>query len=300
VKHEITRKSSPAGVEGYDRPPTREELPSDLTGGKFIPLAHGSPLLLAIMARKKQKVVPLPDGLSEKQLQRLRNLSQYNKGRSFEGQFRCLQAMGRRFIRFKKMADITPAPKIPDNVPLPVVPTAMPDMPHSHLARGRALKVCMSREEYDLYAETWITWFQAHAHEYLIPLPDGREILAPEDEMDVHRICMETVNQYRIERMSQRQPSKDFSRQYDSSVSRMQKARENLNASRRLRMDQTNREKDRKSGNNTTVNVAVLASAATAEGLQERIQRQVENQTKAKKFLESTVVKSEQEKAADE
>ena len=220
---------------------------------------------------KGQRVVPLPDkeyrlpGLKNK----VRYLAQY-AGRSEAGHRRALANLQRRTVT--PMSNLpAKAPLVPDNIPQPNVPTAIPDIPHADLMKGKALRSVLSKEEFDLYVEEWISWFKDH------PEYDRKE-----DLVDIDRICMEVVNQYRINMLTMQFQNRDYSLPLNQSVNRQQKARENLEARRVDRMRP-------KGPKNMTVNnfggapISVMVGQIT---MQEREQRAIEQQKATFDFLE--------------
>ena len=102
--------------------------------------------------------------------------------------------------------------------------------------------------EYNLYCETWKRYMEVHSEDYS----------APEDEDDLHRICMETVIQWRIEMQKLHAPRTAIGSEYHQSVKRMQTARENLAARRADRIA------TKGGGRGTNINIAVVAGNVDA------------------------------------
>lgn len=168
-------------------------------------------------------------------------------------------------------------PEIPKDIPQPNVPAAVPTVPAHKTLRGRAARLVLSREEWDLYVETWNRYFADH--------PDYDQ---PEDQDDVSTVCMETALQFRLQLAQRNKPDLDISVAYNQAFLRMQKARENLAA---RRVDRVGTKA--KSGTTNNFNVAVMAGAVTPEQRQTQIvQRQELDLAGEAKFLEGTVLQA--------
>ena len=227
-----------------EQPQHPEDLPWSLFPGKRQPLKDASPQELDRLAGSPQKIVPLPEGLTPKQAAQLRNLAQY-KGRSPEGQRRALGNLPRETKSMNKTEhQIVPADKnSPARVPMVFI-----QPPGLTTIRGRSTAAVMSQEEYNLYCETWKRYMEVHSEDYS----------APEDEDDLHRICMETVIQWRIEMQKLHAPRTAIGSEYHQSVKRMQTARENLAARRADRIA------TKGGGRGTNINIAVVAGNVDA------------------------------------
>jgi len=88
--------------------------------------------------------------------------------------------------------------------------------------RGRAVASVLSQEEYNIYVETWTHFMEGRSDEYS----------APEDRANLHRICMETVIQWRIMMQKMHKPSANIATEYNQAGRRRQTARESLDARR--------------------------------------------------------------------
>lgn len=276
-------------VPGWGRPARYEELPPCLIGVKVTHVGNSHPVLAAKLAARPQRLLPLPDlsGYSAHAQKAMKNLAQY-RGRTPEGNLKSMKNI-QWHERPIDMPDQIPQVVTPQNLPQPTVPIAVPQVPRGDLMRAKSLKVVMSQNEYNLYVETWNRWWEAHAEDYVVTKEDGTKLILPEDELDVHRVCMETVIQYRLELEQTRYPSKDLSRAYDSSFARQETARKNLSARRSDRISQKNQDKN-KGGN--TFNVAFIAGGVTQEMIDQKKQDALKEKDGIAAFLEGTVVKS--------
>jgi hypothetical protein len=257
---------------GMDRPPTRDELPKRLIPSIRVPITDKGTEELERLGARPQRLVPLPAKVNPATT-KLRCLAQY-KGRSPEGNLRSLANLKRTTA--SPMSNLpVKAPQIPANIPVPNVPTAIPTVPHGDLMKGKSLRAVLSREEFDLYVETWVEWFKCH----------GQSFDKVEDLLDVEHVCMETVLQYRTRAQMLAFPNRDYSQPYNQSFLRQQKARENLEARR------TDRIKSRSPSGNTTVhvhgggNVAVMAGSVA---MADREQRALAEKQATMDFLAGT------------
>ena len=149
------------------------------------------------------------------------NLAQY-RGRTVEGQKRALANLTSR--EKSHVSETATPPELSPQLPVPVIPTDRPPVAPIDAMRVKYLRVCLTKEEYDLYLLNWKDWFEGHPDYVMI-----------EDRLDVETICMETVNQFRINMMRQRYPNRDYDNSYNQSYRRMQQARDNLAARRDIR-----------------------------------------------------------------
>jgi hypothetical protein len=109
---------------------------------------------------------------------------------------------------------------------LPTIPTMLPDAPPERTTAGRYARRVLTRDEYDLYQDTWVQW------------SFGRpELTRGDKRIDLATICMETVLQFRLELTRPRLPIKRWSRRYHASYRRLQAARRRLGATRSQRLD---------------------------------------------------------------
>lgn len=100
----------------------------------------------------------------------------------------------------------------------------------------------LNKTELKLYIKEVTEWRTSH--------PDWN---LKEDIDDINNIAMEKVIQYRLLLAKKKRPSLDIEKDYNSSVYRMQAFRQNLSARRADRIK-------KKSGGNTTMNIAVMAA----------------------------------------
>jgi len=140
-----------------------------------------------------------------------------------------------------------PQDRLPDPIKDVDKVLQVPKVPGPESIRGRYLRTFLTTEEKQLYDDLWQEIMSAHVEDYT----------TPEDLMDVHMICVESVLQCRLLVIQANTPAKYDARAYHESFGRLNKARENL-ASRR-----SDRQPGRKSG--TTVNIAVMAGMADIE-----------------------------------
>ena len=140
-----------------------------------------------------------------------------HKGRSPEGN---RIAMGNLRRKVKVMVPAE-APTLPATIPQPNIPLAKPPLRPVDALKSKYLRSVLTREEYDLFIVTWKEWFAGHP-----------EYDLPEDIHDVHTLCMEAVQQYRIKMLEQRYPAREYADNYDRSFRRGQQARVNLSARR--------------------------------------------------------------------
>jgi hypothetical protein len=224
-----------------------------------------------IARMKPERLIPVPErefrlpGIKK----RFANLAQY-AGRSEKGRLRALKNLGRQARKTMSTLPVK-APIVPANIPQPKVPTAIPDIPHAELMRGKAIRSVLSKEEFDLYTEEWVSWFKDH------PEYDRKE-----DLVDIDRICMEVVVQFRINTMTLNFPSRDYSMPLNQSVHRQQRARENLEA---RRVDR-NRPKGPKSMTVNNFGGAPISVVVGQITMQERESRAREQQQATLDFLE--------------
>lgn len=253
--------------------PTRDELPRSLFKYRFVPLRDSNPTELKILANQPQRLVPLPDGVSDAKRRQLSGLAQY-RGRSPEGNAKSLGNLPRVTKMDTNLGGANP-PQIPEGMPKPNVPTAFPQVPGLKTLTGKWARRVLSKEEHDLFVETWVKWFSAH--------PEWDK---PEDEDDVQTICMETVIMFRLQAAQANQPSLNISDPYNQSFKRKQRARENLTARR------VDRVGTKANGGNTTMNIAVLAGQITPEQQAERQRRLKQDERDQLDFLEGTIVQA--------
>jgi hypothetical protein len=237
----------------------RAALPNSVVPFKSVRLDEHNPEELERLASRPDTTVPAPEPDGPKS-----GLSQYG-GRTPEGRKKSLANLRR------KKVEHLPAlpPPVPDNVPVPMIPTeALPARRISE-SKKRYLRAVLSKEEFDLYLITWTEWFKDHP-----------EYTTVEDEHDVHTICKETMMQYRYDVLSARHPSRDYSLQYNQSVRRAQQARENLAARRVDHIGGGGGHTQGKGGATTithnTTNIAVLAGQVDEKKVLE-LQRKAHN-----------------------
>lgn len=250
-----------------DPPVSREDLPDSLFPVKSRPLRHYNQQELEELASKPQKTLPVPECEDEGKRRRLANLAQY-KGRSKEGQKRALGNLRRKIPDMVKSKDNLPVPTASTSVK---VPAKIPTVPAHKTARGKWLRAVLTKEEWDLYVEEWNRWLAQHTEDYT----------HPEDLDDVHTICQETVNMYRMELLRMEQPKNYDKDAYNQSFRRKQQARENLMARR------SDREGGKKGGGATNVQIAVLAGQVQ-QPIEVVEKKAVENRQKELDFLENT------------
>lgn len=123
----------------------------------------------------------------------------------------------------------------------------VPKVPGPESIRGRYLRTFLTTDEKQLYDDLWKEIMTAHVEDYT----------TPEDLMDVHMVCVESVLQCRLLVVQANTPAKYDARAFHESFNRLNKARENL-ASRR-----SDRQPGKKGG--TTINIAVMAGMADIE-----------------------------------
>ncbi|MCL2641599.1 MAG: hypothetical protein FWD53_12185 [Phycisphaerales bacterium] len=241
---------------------TRDDLPDSILPFKSRPIGW---IELVTLSKQPQRLVKLPRRKSPESLKPLMRLAQY-KGRSPEGNLRSLANL-RRPMEPINLIPVT----IPPELPQPKIPISLPP-PDIRSIKKRSLKAVLTKEEYDLYADTWKQWMERHAAEY-------QQI---EDEEDVHTICMETVLQFRINLYRLAKPTADCGTEYNQSFRRMQQARENLAARRvdREGLGGLGGKGKGKNITNNTLNIAVMAGQADEKAIME-LQRSARKQLDA-------------------
>ena len=239
---------------------TRDDLPDSLLYAKRRQIGW---IELVTLSKQQQRLIPLPRRRSPERLEQLSRLAQY-KGRSPEGNLRSLANLRRCMENPLALVPVTIPPELPQpKIPVELLPPQISPM------KKRYLKAVLTKEEYDLYAETWKQWMECHVTEY-------QHI---EDEEDVHTICMETVLQFRINLLRVSKPTADYSVEYNQSFRRMQQARENL-AARRVDREGISKGKGSKTVTNNTLNIAVMAGQADERAILE-LQRAARKQLDA-------------------
>jgi hypothetical protein len=272
---------------GMDRKWEFDELPSSLVPAKSVPMSQYNPEEALELADKPQRLLEVPKGKYPPGVERrMKNLAQFG-GRSREGTARSVANL-RRYVRHMSNKELK---ALPEGMPVPTkIETEIPIVPPASTIRGRALRVILSKEEYNLYLEEWERWMTAHGPEYD----------QVEDELDVHHICMESVMQYRISLLQHKHPTRDYTNAYNQSFLRQQKARENLDASRRARLDR--KHSRGLSGSGIQINVAIAAGNA-ARSLEQKKSLATKHEVECDDFLEATVVETkmiEAQKAKEE
>jgi hypothetical protein len=102
-----------------------------------------------------------------------------------------------------------------------------PAVPPERATAGPAARHVLSRDEHDLFAETWARWATAFGE------------LTPSVRQELEVICMETVLQFRLALLRKHLPPKRWTRRYHASCCRLQAARKRLGATRRQRLHGT-------------------------------------------------------------
>jgi hypothetical protein len=253
----------------------REELPRTLFPGSPVPLRRYNEHELAALASRPQTIVPLPDNVTGTMRTRMANLAQY-RGRSAEGNKASLGNLPRKRSTMSETND--QPPQMPPGVTAPVVPTAFPRVPVQKTLQGKMARRALSREEYDLFLETYANWMTAH--------PEYDNI---EDKDDVSTIAMETVLMLRMQMLQMQKPTTDITEPYNQSFRRKQQARENLQASREARLSK----KKGGGGGNTIINVAVASGNITPQMVEERRNRIKLDEDREMRFLQGTIVSAE-------
>jgi hypothetical protein len=244
-----------------------DQLPASLfTRANTEPLRTYNPHELEALASRPQRILPLPTDIPESKRRKLAGLAQY-RGRSPEGTKKSLGNLP----RLVKMEQV-PAPEPLEGVEPPAIPCAIAKVPPHKTIRGRFLRRIISREERDLYVETWNDWMTAY--------PEFDNV---QDRDDVEQICMETVNMFRLKLLQMNKPTVDVDEPYNQAYRRKQEARSNLMARRK------DREAAKRSNSNTTFNVAVIAGSITPEMMAERQKRLLKDEEKELSFLTKTV-----------
>ena len=235
--------------------PTWDELPDSLVPVKWVRLEQYNPIELETIAAHPERIAEMPVGTYPPMLERrIRNLAPY-RGHTPEGRRRSLAHLRRNVER-----SIVPVkPALPPGVPAPNVPTA--PVPRSMKQRDilRAMAV-LSKEEYELYVETWKAWIETH--------PDYNQA---EDEKDLKTVCMEEALQFRYQLLLGRKPGDEkLFEAYNQSFRRQQQARDNLAARRDLRLGITAKGNGKATTNiNGNVSISVLAGAIDEKKIQQ-------------------------------
>lgn len=107
----------------------------------------------------------------------------------------------------------------------PVVPTALPTVPPQRTLTGRHAQKVLSREEYNLYVQTWREWLTAHP-EY--NTAEGRHMLA--------ELCITEVRMHRLMLHQRHQQTSQVGRMYHATFLHMNRIRQRLGATRRQRL----------------------------------------------------------------
>lgn len=253
--------------DNEDPPVGREDLPVSLWPHR-VSVGAANPVELDLLAKRTPKTVPFPEDKhpNEGVAKGYRNLAQY-RGRSEEGNRKSMANLRRKV----KLAHNKP-PEIPESMPRPNVPAKKPPKPPGMATlKGRNLRAVMSQEEWDLFLETWIELYEGHAEDWD----------KPEDKIDVERICMETVVQFRMQSYERSRDKRFDPNAYHQSTIRQQQARQNLEARRADR----NRQKGTKS---TTTNVLVSLGNSVQPVVKEKLKAIAEQEEEDMKFLEAT------------
>lgn len=267
MKNSQDQFQSPIRLEGADRPFEPDELPKTLFPTKRVSITQYNPVEADILASNGQKLVKFPEGKKP----HIAHLAQY-AGRSPAGNARSIANLVRPVAQTKETTRIATMPAAAKKL----VEVVVPKMPALKTVTGRSLRSVMSSDEWNLYVETWQKWMGAHATDYT----------EPEDEQDVHTICMETIKQFRLNLVSFNNPKSDYSVQYQASFNRMDIARKNLTARR------VDRVGTKAGQQKTIINVAVVAGQVSQEQIELRRQQTIQNDAEMMQFLEGTVVES--------
>lgn len=236
------------------------------------PLAEVNPSQVEDILSRPFKTHPIPEGVSESRRQQLARLLPF-KGWTESARRKIIENKPTRV----KMIPVSPtAPEIPDGMPVPVVPTAIILVRPERTMEGKYARAVLSKEEYDLYVHTWMTWLTSHP-----------EWTLPEDLADLGHICMEKAVQFRLMRLAQ-QKGIENTVPYNASYKREQQARENLTA---RRVDRTGTKAGGSGGGKTIVNVAVLSGEIPPEEVARRRLKKLANDQGEQEFLQGTVVK---------
>jgi hypothetical protein len=214
-----TRKtvSSSSAEEDYGSPLKRAELPPSLMEVHLERLGD-NPLdnaELERLASAPQRLLPSPAD------RRVANLAQY-KGRSIKGQRNVMANLMRPVPNPLPDLDREPPRPLPPNLPKPLIPTATPPAKLMSAANPRYRNLVLTMAEYDLYLQTWRAWLENH------PESDNAD-----DRPHIETICLETVQQFRLQMLSKRRRRKHLDAKYHQSCRRMQKAGARLVASAR-------------------------------------------------------------------
>jgi len=223
------------------QPQGPEDLPPTLFPRRHRPLREVDAEELERLAGRPQNIRPVPDAWKNatSKARGWANLAQF-KGRTPEGRKRSLGNLPRRIRNVTTNANVPAVPGAPE----PEIPMAFIEPPGLDTLRGRSIRATLSQEEFNLYRETWMRYMQAHKDDYS----------QPEDEDDLHRLCMETVIQWRLEMEQMHNGRLNIGTEYNQTIRRMQQARKNLAASRAARTAAKHG-----GGSRTIVNIAVAA-----------------------------------------
>jgi hypothetical protein len=209
-----------------DPPCDRADLPAQLFARTIVPIAEHNPVELDLLARRFPALVPFPEDKhpNSGKASGYRNLAQY-RGRSAEGNRRSMANLVREV---KSMSEPSKMPVVIPGIPTPEIKTMKPPrVPGIRTMRGKFLKRVLAKDEYDLFVETWNDLWRAHKDEWD----------QPEDRIDAHAICMETVVMFRLEIARKERPAMYSEDAYNASSRRMQTARDNLAARRASRIN---------------------------------------------------------------
>lgn len=248
---------------------TRNELPDTIFGARHVALREFNPEELEKIASRPQKIVKLPDDISESRRKRMANLAQY-KGRSKEGQ---IKALG-NLPRLMKPEPIPPVvPLAPGLTPAEPPRAIMKTVPEKTF-RDTYRKVVLSRDENDLYESTWNEWMTAH------PEYDN-----PDDRDEVKTICMSEVLMFRCQLLKRNKPTAEIEEEYNRNFNRKEIAKNNLSNRRRDRKA----DKQHSMGKNTVINVAVLSGGIPNSMLKEKHERALADKSMEEDMLNRTI-----------
>jgi hypothetical protein len=276
-KYNVKPKVYAKSIEVFESLPA---LSRDDKKVNIVPLSQYDPTEADRIAQKLPEPQEVPEGYEPHIAHKMKNLTQY-KGWTREG-FR--KSVG-NLPRKRSMAK---AIKKTNKEKLGSVPAEVPG-PDSNIppilggpgeSRYRHMRSVLTDREFELFSETWRRWFSDHADHRLT-----------EDEDDVTTICWEAVIQARMRAIQTYDPDKYNDRAYHESCTRMQRARENLDAIRK------DRNKQKAGGGHTqNVSIAVLAGQVDPKFQQAKM---VANDSESDDFFASTLTSTQNPMALD-